>query len=133
MLTSLPLPPLMKKFKTNVNYLLITGTKSSECSKKSNSTSFTVKETARRTHAINCERGDAANGICITSFQPLKRHSALLKIPARFLHFPRTSGRNLSIHALNKIQNQSLPSKTLTFQEGQEVCGFLKMKRKCLR
>lgn len=35
MLTSLPLPPLMKKFKTNVNYLLITGTKSSECSKKS--------------------------------------------------------------------------------------------------
>lgn len=31
---SLPLPPLMKKFKTNVNYLLITGTKSSECSKK---------------------------------------------------------------------------------------------------
>ena len=96
---------LMKKIETNVNYLLITGTKSSECSKKSNSTSLTVKETARRTHAINCERGDSAKGICITSFQPLQRHSALLKIPARFLHFPRTSGRNLSIHALNKIQN----------------------------
>ena len=98
-------PSFDEKFKTIVNYLLITGTKSSECSKKSNSTSFTVKETARRTHAINCERGDAAKGICITSFQPLQRHSDLLKISARFLHFPRTSGRNLSIHALNKIQN----------------------------
>lgn len=98
-------PSFDEKLKTIVNYLLITGTKSSECSEKSNSTSFTVKETARRTHAINCERGDAAKGICITSFQPLQRHSALLKIPARFLHFPRTSGRNLSIHALHKIQN----------------------------
>lgn len=91
MLTSLPLPPLMKKFKTNVNYLLITATKSSECSKKPNSTSFTVKETAGRTHAINCERGDAAKGICVTSFQRLQRYSAPLKIPARFLRFPRTS------------------------------------------
>ena len=42
-------PSFDEKFKTIVNYLLITGTKSSECSKKSNSTSFTVKETARRT------------------------------------------------------------------------------------
>ena len=57
MLTSLPLPPLMKKqIKMSVNYLLITEAKSSECSKKSNSSSFTVKETARRTHAITLLR-----------------------------------------------------------------------------